>query len=802
MRKLGMILGLVLAFAGRPWLVHADTILFKDGFLLNGKLLRQLTPLIDPSGKAVFVPAAGKFFELDDEARRFVIVPAQVQDAHSGKLTVAPDYVEVHRTRTARGGHPLDPVFEVIDATAWDKHFERTITLRVPRKGQDQVGIEQRMTLLTPHLMRVDARTYNWTAYYLTREIDPQVVLKLLRQHFDDVNQKAEKDPKQQGVNDPKENRLKICRFLSQAGWHELATKEMDQVVKDLPDLKDKVDKLRERLARAKAILFVEGLERADKAGQRLEVKRQLVQFHLENMQSLVGDKMMLLVQDLKSRHEATDDKLREAGRLLAAFTGRLEKTPKNELLAEAAAALRDELHPDVLPRLEAFVSLGQQWEKDTKAGREPRHNPEGVLSLALTGWLLGASASEADPETAARLWKARTLILRYQKTPALADRQQIVRAVSPNELPAPEVLAQLIRYLPPPEPHAPLTPAGQKLQAPNPGGRPIQYEVQLPPEYHPGRAYPVLLVLHSSDQNAKQMLDRWGELASRNGYILAAPQWGRGGVFQSVYTFSPAEHAIVLNCLRDLGRRFRVDNDRVFLFGAEQGGFFAYDVGLSHPSVFAGVLTMAASPHFFPEAYWSNAQYLPLYVVDGGANGAGAGANRKQFQNYVRCGYPALYVEYKGRGPEWFGGELPAMMDWMNRKKRFFPVRQVGVPGHDEEFRTMRPGDGPFYWLQADRIAPQFLNSFANWRRISPARVQATVAADNRILIHTKGVSRVTVWLAPGLVDFKKKVSVQVNLSNLKPIDVQPSLETLLEDYYQRGDRDRVFVAKLTVTP
>jgi hypothetical protein len=807
MRKLGMILGLVVAFAATPWLVHADTILFKDGFLLHGKLLRSLEPLIDPSGAAVFVPAAGKFFELDDEARRFVIVPAQVQDARSSKLNVVPDVVEIHRTRTARGGYPLDPVFEVIDASPWNQHFERTINLRVNRKGQDSVGIQQRMTLLTPHLMRVDARNYNWTAYYLTREIDPQVVLKLLRQHFDDLNQKAEKDPKQKAVNDPKENRLKICRFLSQAGWHELAEKEMAQVVKELPDLKEKVEKLRERVAKAKALLFIDALERADKAGQRLEVKRKLAQFHGENLQSLVGDKAMLQVQDLKSRVEAEDDKLKEAGRLLTAFAGRLEKTPRNEALAEAAAALRGALHAELLPRLEAFVSLGQQWEKDAKAGRAPRHNVEGVMSLALTGWLLGASAAEASPETAEKLWRARRLILRYQNTPEAVDRQNLVRSAAPDELPSPEVLAQMIRYLPPAAPHRNVNTEVQKIKLEVRGGRPIEYEVRLPPEYHPGRAYPVLVVLHSSNQRAREMLDRWAEVAAQNGYILAAPQWGGGSVFQAVYTFSPVEHAIVLNCLRDLKWRFHVDSERIFLFGAEQGGFFAYDVGLSHPSVFAGVLTMAASPHFFAEAYWSNAQHLPLYVVDGGANGAGNKANRDQFKQYVRCGYPALCVEYKGRGPEWFAGELPAMMDWMNRKKRLYPVRQVGVPGRgdkfSEEFRTMRVFDGPFYWLQAEQIAPLFLNNFANWRPLaSPARVQATVAPNNRILIQTKGVTKLTVWLAPGLVDFKKKVSVQVNLANLTPVSVQPSVETLLEDYCRRGDRTHVFVAKLTVTP
>jgi len=83
MRHLGLSLAALLALTAAS---RADTILFKDGFVLQGKLTRQLEPLIDPGGTAVFIPAAGKFFELDDEARRFVIVPGDFTE-ESGHLT-------------------------------------------------------------------------------------------------------------------------------------------------------------------------------------------------------------------------------------------------------------------------------------------------------------------------------------------------------------------------------------------------------------------------------------------------------------------------------------------------------------------------------------------------------------------------------------------------------------------------------------------------------------------------------------------------------------------------------------------
>ena len=103
----------------------------------------------------------------------------------------------------------------------------------------------------------------------------------------------------------------------------------------------------------------------------------------------------------------------------------------------------------------------------------------------------------------------------------------------------------------------------------------------------------PVLVVLHPSGEKPRDMMDRWAEAAREHGYILAAPEWTplQGGA----YGYSADDHNVVLRTLRDLKLRFQIDSDRVFLHGYRQGGNMAYDVGLSHPDLFAGVLPMAA---------------------------------------------------------------------------------------------------------------------------------------------------------------------------------------------------------------
>src|SRR5262249_52850119 len=133
-------------------------------------------------------------------------------------------------------------------------------------------------------------------------------------------------------------------------------------------------------------------------------------------------------------------------------------------------------------------------------------------------------------------------------------------------------------------------------------------YIVQLPPEYRHGRSYPVLVVLHEANEKPLTMLRRWTDVAAEHGYILIAPEWQAG---VGAYSYSEREHASVLLALRDLRRKYNVDSDRVFLFGLGQGGTMAFDVGLSHPDLFAGVIPMSAHPELFAEKYFRNGQYL-----------------------------------------------------------------------------------------------------------------------------------------------------------------------------------------------
>src|SRR5205814_535444 len=163
-------------------------------------------------------------------------------------------------------------------------------------------------------------------------------------------------------------------------------------------------------------------------------------------------------------------------------------------------------------------------------------------------------------------------------------------------------------------------------------------YVVQLPPEYHPLRSYPVVLLLSSGREKAEEMLSRFTPEAAKRGLILAAPLREGNTVIKTRHQPREKDQVMVINTLRDLRRRFQIDSDRVFLFGWEDGADLAFDVSLGHPDLFAGVVPMCGTiPVLTRRYYWTNAQYLPFYIIEGERNGNHPKVMRELFKDWTR---------------------------------------------------------------------------------------------------------------------------------------------------------------------
>jgi predicted esterase len=338
------------------------------------------------------------------------------------------------------------------------------------------------------------------------------------------------------------------------------------------------------------------------------------------------------------------------------------------------------------------------------------------------------------------------------------------------------------------------------ELSVPGITGEPdFNYFVQLPPEYDPQRKYPCIVTLNGSGTTPEKQIDWWAGSfneekrarygqASRHGYIVLAPVWSSEK--QTHYKFSAREHAAVLYTLRDLCRRFSVDTDRIFLTGHSMGGDAAWDIGLAHPDLWAGVIPIVATADKYITRYWQNAHYVPFYFVGGERDGNRTELNKSDYNRYLRyANFDVIVTQFQGRGHEDFHDEIQNLFTWMNRQTRdFFPK--------EFECTSMRPWDNFFWWAEMDDFPERTMVLPLEWSaKSAEAITEGKIQEGNSIYLNPGG-RKATVWLAPEMVNFDERVRINIQ-GKSRTTQIEPSARILLDDVRTRGDRQHPFWAK-----
>ena len=141
---------------------------------------------------------------------------------------------------------------------------------------------------------------------------------------------------------------------------------------------------------------------------------------------------------------------------------------------------------------------------------------------------------------------------------------------------------------------------------------------------------------------------------------------------------------------------------------------------------------------------------------------------------------------------------------------RRAFPLRQLGTDGgggsFGNEFCTVRACDNRFWWLSTNSIIPRCLwTGGKRLGQVQTATLLGRIDPDsNDIFLKLAGLKQVTVWLGRNargvsMIDFDRPVTVRVGFAvKVARRRIQPSLAVLLEDLYQRGDRQQMYLAKI----
>ncbi len=788
--------GLLLAWIGSS---RADVVYLKDGTVLHGRVMMERDKLVDrATGLALPVPKGNNVYTVWDGTRLVFFSPIQLDVARPPTQDDRfADLLQLQRSISARPLLKL-PGGRVQGTLQFDEKGKRRVKLLLDDTGRRFIDVEQVLSFLSPYQMRVYSIDYAWAQNYLTTEIDRNLV-KSWAVQFPQI-----KDEK-----DPIEKRFKFYRFLVECRWYDDAARELDDIEQNLPDAHERVRSSREALRQLVAASQLDDAQRAWEVGQ-LETCRQLLQ-QLPK-EGLEAD-LSLRINALRVKVESLSRRLELARRYLRTLPDGVEG-PFAELLCDAASAIRDELHVDGLERLEPFLNLAEQAERAVKAGRDPVDRPDQLLARAVSGWLLGKEAADGRPEVAQRLWRAREMAATYIRTPLSRDRQLLLERYEKGPTVEIEELARIIALLPPaevepfsfeglgPSPQ----PQERRTQLPGVSRSPVTYWVQLPPEYRPGRPYPLLVLLHDDDERPQRILERFRAEAMRRGYVVVAPEWGAG--FGGGYRYEEEDRQKILDVLRDAKLRFHIDDDRIFLAGQGGGGEAAWDVGLSHPDLFAAVVPIGANPRKdLLIRYWPNAIHLPFYLVAGEYGGDSAPHLMRVMENWINRGFPCLSVIYAGRGRDSFLGELPFIFDWLGRRRRIFPFPELGrwPTGEWTALVTARPSSSHFYWLTADEFRPGYIESDRGIPRY-PAQLQAIVRPGNLIDVHGVGLKQVSVWLTPNMVDLSKPLTIRRThnfaLNPVKIDQIKPDLSLMMETFLEHGDHARLFIARISLAP
>lgn len=697
----------------------------------------------------------------------------------------------------------------------FDPFGHRTIMVRIPTRtgGSKVVPVIQGITKITPLWTEVQTlitgeqriNSERWDMRLATSSIPADVLHNLLHSAIDPDN--------------PLE-RLDIVDFYVAAEQYRRAIEEHAQIERDFPDVKQDFKASRLLLHQAYGRSILREARFRETVGQFTLASQMASAIDTSEMSPVIQEDFQLFLQEeilqVNQKIEQTKTELVDRARK---FIAKNQNKPEIVKACERLAnELENKLSRANLDRLATYQRL-----KDGGG-----LTPEQQLAYAISGWILGSNNATPNMGTAQSLFKVRDLVHEFLHPATPGRRVQIIEELKNYEGGEPEFLAQIINNMTPPQApdlsnytgETPLefetsfkgtVAQEQKLQK-------FRYLVHLPPDYDPHRKYPCLLTLRAENSTEEQ-LERWAGRfnpklgvrngqAIRHGYIVVSLDWKRPG--QTTYEYSAAEHKAILGCMRGMLKKFSIDSDRFFITGHGSGADAAYDVAISHPEHWAGVIGIAGKIAKYPVQYMRNAHLgLNVYSVVGTKDHGNIVASKDAWNTWLKSNSwrdgsrfnRCTVVEYIGRLAEPYFEEFPHIMDWCDVNRRSWPDLQ----GCEFECKVLRPWDNYFWFLEFHGMPEANIMRPSNWPANGRgfnglklgAKLSITDRANKFIVRPARQGTGMTIWLSPDFIDFNKRV--EIDRTGFKE-SLKPSSEVILRDVLRRGDRRRPFWQKVEI--
>ncbi len=750
----------------------ADEVTLKNGMRLQGRAVRMggMSVATSKENNRGPVPSTA-YYEIDDDVRRYYIhqrfVRGVEQVAELGPIVSFKMKTE-RRTR----GIGFSAVGSFVSVEPFDEFGRRTVTL-MTQKGP--VPIVQAITHLRPDYCTLVGLEHAWEYNVDTRSIPPAVLKSVIERASN---------------RDDRSDRKAAVQFYVQTQLYEYAQAELKQIAERFEDQKEWCEQTQLLLDELIARRVINEIERRQLAGQHQQAMYAAKLLPEGQINADISQR----VRDLLANYEDALVKRDLIVMQLDLLQAELP-TEQSQRLSSMRAILAEEMQYELMPRLDPFL----------RAIDDNTLQPAQKLALAYSAWLLGTDQATLDLDEAIRLWDARFQILEFLRTERDPERSRtILQTLNEMESISVPRVARMITNLP-----LPYRPGDVQPTVPSEvtftvesSGKTVKYTVVLPPEYSPAHSYPLLVVLRSERSTTKSAAQIWAGTpenpgwAQRRGYIVIAPAYCSDETVE--YNAGTVDLESILLAMNHARKRFHVNSDRIFVTGHGMGGDTCFDVALSHPGLFAGIIPINGNGGPIAKAYRHNGPKDRWYIVSGERDRALLDQNASFLNKMINQGQQVIYCEYKARGFEGYFEEQERIFDWMQLQQRTPLSEQT-----EFECGILRKTDTQMYWVQAggfsDRYFPPIDWGSPTLKLPVTRPFNARISPSGLIRITHPGTST-TVWLSPESFDFSKKCEVRVNNREAFRDFVKPTLEDLLTDLRSRGDRERLYWVRLTL--
>ena len=691
-------------------------------------------------------------------------------------------------------GQAVNGIGALLGVSPFNEFARRAVLVRGPKGESLSIlqGIEELNSRYAIVKALKDRPSYIWEMRVATSSIKSQTLRSIFKRRLMQPNLTPDQDFNM---------RLEHVRFFIDAERFNDARETLREALKLHPgeaEMEKMLIRITEREAKE---LIDEAVRRAD-VGQETFARKVLSTFRPEK----VGRLVQLQVKDAIAKLDDGRDSVRDA---IAKLDSQAQQLPpgKSAPLDQILKEIRANLTFDTLPRLGDFLLQSENGNIPT----------DSRVALGVSGWLLGKGSGIQNLNVATSMIQVRNLVFEYLGSDNAGRRKAILSELANLEGAEPEYIDKMLPLMPPPKVFPPESSHPEipgMFTIGNEAVDPVQprYQIQLPPDYHPLRQYPCIVALHPPQGTPEQQLQWWAGHydsnlgfrnghATRHGYIVVAPLWTRPG--QRVYEYTPREHQQCLIALRDAMRRASIDADRIFLVGHADGATAAWDIAMSHPDIWAGMIAISSDPGKTITHYFPNAKHVPIYTVNGQLDRVQTKNNAaftSILDDYANVHNDAMFVVYRGWGFSFFFEEIHYLFDWMNTSQH----HRKDMPQEIDNV-TMRHGDEFFWWLELNGLKDGTAVNPILWdydkrsreTRIRAKKVEATIGANNTIRISQAPTERYTIWMRPGMgVDLNEQIVIKYGQRPIRH-EYDGSIHVMLEDARQRADRKRPFWTK-----